>query len=40
MVDLSKNNPWKKTRTLSAGQTRNRVWINTPRYGNELKSSP
>ena len=40
MVDLRKNNPWKKTETSPSGQNRNRVWIKSPRDANELKSIP
>ena len=40
MVDLRKNDPWKKTKTPPSGQTRNRGCINTSRDRNELNAIP
>ena len=40
MADLSKNDPWKKTKNPPAGQTRNRVRINPSRDIKDLKVRP
>ena len=40
MVDLNKNEPWNKTKTPPAGQTRNRVCISPSRDIKYLKASP